>query len=58
MDITKELKDTIERRARTLDRLNQLKAEEQQVLHELLRLDGEIRFAERLSRNGEKPKPE
>lgn len=57
MDITKEVKDTIERRARTLDRLNHLKAQEQDCLQELFRLDGEVRALERVSKDGDK-KPE
>ena len=55
MDITKELKETVERRAEALERLNQLKAQEQEVLQEILRIDGEVRLLQRLSKDGNKP---
>jgi len=56
MDITKELKEAQQRRGQTVERLNQIKSEEQQILQELLRLDGEVRLLERLSKDGAKPK--
>jgi len=55
MDIIKELAETKQRRAQAVESLNQLKAEEQQVLQEILRLDGEVRMAERLSKSGDNP---
>ena len=54
MEITKELKEAIERRAETLNQLNALKAQEQEVIQELLRMDGEVRFLQRHSKNGNK----
>lgn len=57
MDIATELKKAIETRAKTVDRLNQLKTQEQECLQELLRLDGEVRLLQRLSKDGE-TKPE
>lgn len=56
MDITKELKEAIERRAAAVEQLNQLKAQEQETLQELLRMDGEVRLLSRLSKDGDKPK--
>ena len=56
MDITKELEATKQRRGQTVERLNQVKSEEQQILQELLRIDGEVRLLERLSKDGDKPK--
>ena len=56
MDITKELKEAVEHRAEVVEQLNQIKSEEQQILQELLRLDGEVRLLERLSKDGDKPK--
>lgn len=58
MDMTKELKEAVERRAQVLQQFNKLKAQEQDTLQELLRLDGEVRLLERLSKDGEKPKAE
>ena len=54
MEITKELKEAIERRTETLERLNGIKAQEQEVIQELLRIDGEVRILQRLSKNGNK----
>ena len=54
MEITKELKEAIERRAETLNQLNALKAQEQEAIQELLRMDGEVRLLQRLSKNGNK----
>jgi hypothetical protein len=56
MDITQELKEAVERRAKAVERLNQIKADEQETLQEILRLDGEVRGFTRLSKNGDKPK--
>ena len=53
MDITKELKETVERRAEAVERLNRIKAQEQETLQELLRIDGEVRLLQRLSKNGD-----
>jgi len=55
MDITKELKEAVERRAEAVERLNQIKAQEQETLQELLRIDGEVRLLQRLSKDGGKP---
>ena len=56
MDITKELAQAQERRAETVNRLNALRAQQQEVLQEVLRIDGEVRLLQRLSQNGDKPK--
>lgn len=55
MDITKELKEAVERRGEAIQRLNQAKAQEQEVLQEILRIDGEVRLLQRLSKDGDKP---
>ena len=55
MDISQELKAATERRAETVNRLNELKRQEQDILQELLRIDGEVRLLQRLSKNGTKP---
>ena len=55
MDIVKELQEAKQRRQQALAQINELKQQEQIILQEALRLDGEIRMLERLSRNGDKP---
>jgi hypothetical protein len=56
MDISKELEATKQRRGQAVERLNQVKSEEQQILQELLRLDGAVRLLERLSKDTDTPK--
>lgn len=55
MDVTKELKEAKERRVQIVNQINQLKQQEQALLQEALRLDGEVRMLERLSKDGDKP---
>ncbi|MGA2669949.1 MAG: hypothetical protein ABSF21_00810 [Dehalococcoidia bacterium] len=63
MDIQKELDDAKQRRQETVNQINglaeqkqQLENQRQSLLAEALRLDGEVRFLERLSKDGDKPK--
>lgn len=58
MDIKSELKEAGEKRAQLLQQLNQLKQQEQEVIQELLRIDGEVRLLQRLSKNGDKDSQE
>jgi len=57
MEIQKELKETVAKQKEAVEKLNQLRRQfqqqEQQLLQEVLRLDGEIRVLNRL--NGDKP---
>lgn len=55
MDITKELAEAKERRVQIVNQINQLKQQEQALLQEALRIDGEVRMLERFSKDGEKP---
>jgi len=59
MDITKELQEVKTRQKETVERLNQLRQQfqqqEQQLLQEALRLDGEVRLLTRMGENGDKP---
>jgi len=55
MDITKELTEAKQRRQETVNQINQLKQQEQALLQEALRIDGEVRTLERLSKD-DKPK--
>ena len=56
MDITKELKEAKQRREEVVAQINQAKQQEQALLQEALRLDGEVRMLERLSKDGDKGK--
>jgi len=60
MDIQKELEGTVEKQKEAVEKLNQLRQEfqqqEQQLLQEILRLDGEARGFNRLINNGNKDK--
>ena len=53
MDITKELQDAKARREEIVKQINQLKQQEQNLLQEALRVDGEVRMLERLSKDGD-----
>lgn len=53
MDIAQQLEETKQRQRELVNRLNQIKQEEQECLQELLRLEGEIRALGRL--NGSTP---
>lgn len=48
MDITKELQEAKARQQDIVDHINQLKEEEQNLLREALRSDGEIRILQKL----------
>jgi len=60
MDIAKELSEAKQKQQERANRLNQLRQEfqqqEQALLQEILRTDGEIRLLQRLSKDGDKPK--
>ncbi len=59
MDIAKELETTKQKQQKAVIELNQLRQSfqqrEQALLQEILRLDGEARLLERLSKDGDKP---
>ena len=50
MDIQKELQETTQKRAQLVKEINQLDQQRQIRLQEALRLDGEIRALERLTK--------
>ena len=60
MDIEQELESTVAKQKEAVERLNNLRQqcqqEEQTLLQEILRLDGEARLLKRLSDNGKKGK--
>lgn len=60
MDITKELTESKKKQAEAVDQLNKLRQQfqqqEQALLQEILRTDGEVRLLQRLSDNGNKGK--
>lgn len=49
MDISQELKAATERRAETVNRLNEVKRQEQDCLQELLKIEGEVRLLTRMA---------
>jgi len=53
VDITKELEEARKKRAEMIDRINQLDQERQRLLQEALRMDGEVRTLDRLSKEDE-----
>lgn len=55
MDISLELKAAAERRIEAVNKLNEIKQQEQDCLQELLRIDGEVRLLQRLGKNNTKP---
>lgn len=55
MDIAKELEEAKRKREETINKINQVVQEHQQLLQELLRLDGETRALERVSKNDGQP---
>jgi len=56
MDILKELKEAKQHREQVVAQINELAQQRQALLQEALRLDGEVRTLERLSKDGDKPK--
>lgn len=58
MDIETELKNTVAKQKEAIEKLNQLRQQfqqdEQNLLQEILRLDGEVRLLQRLGSNGDK----
>lgn len=56
MNLVDELAEAKQRRIEIVAQINHLKQQEQVLLQEALRLDGEVRMLERLSKNGDKPK--
>lgn len=48
MDLSKELKEAAERKIRVTKSLEEVKQQEQVLLQELLRIDGEIRILQKL----------
>ena len=62
MDTSQELKVAIEKRQDVVNQINaleqqkqRLEDQKQQLLQEALRMDGEVRLLQRLSKNGTKP---
>ncbi len=65
MDIAKEREELKKRQQGIVEQINQvasqmqnLEARRQELLQEALRLNGEVRLLERLSKDGNKPKPD
>jgi len=56
MDITKELAETKHRREEIVAQINEMGQQRRNLIQEALRLDGEVRMLERLSKDGDKPK--
>ncbi len=56
MDIIKELAEAKQRRLEIVNQINDLDRQKQQLFQEALRLDGEVRLLERLSKDGNKGK--
>ena len=56
MDIVKELEDAKKRREEIVNQINELAQQRQVLLQEALRLDGEVRAYERLSKDGNQSK--
>lgn len=54
MDLTKELTEAKRKREQVVAQINQLKQQEQALLQEALRIDGEVRLLERLSKDGDR----
>ena len=48
MDTKQELKETQAKQRELVEKVNQMEQEKQQILQELLRLDGEIRLLNRM----------
>jgi len=59
MDAQKELAEAKKKQVDTVDQLNNLRQnfqqQEQALLQEILRLDGEARLLQRMSKDGDKP---
>jgi len=58
MDIKTELQEARQKQVQTVNRINELDAERQQLLQEALKLEGEIRALARLSSDGDGSTPE
>ena len=58
MELKEELESTRKRQQDIVKQINQLEEQKQQLLQEVLRLDGEIRLLARLSKDGDKGKEE
>jgi len=56
MDLVKELAEARQNKQEIINQIRELDQQRQQLLQEGLRLEGEVRTLERLSRNGDKPK--
>lgn len=57
MDIATELQEAKQKQVQTVNRINELDAERQQLLQEALKLEGEIRVLARLNGTGEPSTP-
>jgi len=55
MDISKELTEAKRKRQEIVNQINESDRQKQQLIQEALRLDGEVRTLERLSKDGDKP---
>jgi len=55
MNIEQHLKETKARLQQTVDRTNSLEREKQQLLQEMLRIDGQIKLLEELKKEGLRP---
>lgn len=56
MDLVKELAEARQNKQEIINQIRELDKQRQPLLQEALRLEGEVRTLERLSRNGDKPK--
>jgi len=56
MDLVKELAEARQNKQEIINQIRELDQQRQPLLQEALRLEGEVRTLERLSRNGDKPK--
>lgn len=55
MEIQKELETAKQRREQIVAQINELAQQRQALLQEALRIDGEVRMLEHLSKDGDKP---
>lgn len=56
MEVVKELEEAKKRREEIVNKINELAQQRQILLQEALRIDGEVRMLERLSKDGNQSK--